>query len=199
MKFTTTQLVTLAVFGALWGLVEMSLGAALHALKVPLSGLLLAAVGVVIALAGRAFVPQRGSTLFIGVIAAVIKLFSIGSVIAGPLVGILAEALLAEIVLSLWGAPRRSAFLAAGSLAVLWTLVQPFFTGLLLFGRSFIVIWLDVIDEGVRLFGLNPNLPWLVLALLALLRIGVGVVAGWLAWEVALALKHRLARQVAVV
>ena len=36
MRFSTKDLVTLAVFGALWGSVEMSLGAWLHAANVPL-------------------------------------------------------------------------------------------------------------------------------------------------------------------
>ena len=39
MKFTTRQLVTMAVFGALWGMVEISLGSVLHAIKIPLTGL----------------------------------------------------------------------------------------------------------------------------------------------------------------
>jgi hypothetical protein len=103
MKFTTRELVTLAVFGALWGLVEISLGALLHVLHAPLTGVILAAVGITIALTGRAFVPHRGSTLFIGVIVLVLKLFSIGSVVLGPMVGILVEALLAELILSACG------------------------------------------------------------------------------------------------
>ncbi len=70
---------------------------------------MLAAIGLTVALVGRVFVPRRGSTLFIGVIAMLLKLFSLGGVIIGPMVGIFTEALVAEIVLSLAGkaAPRR--------------------------------------------------------------------------------------------
>ena len=93
MKFTTRQLVTMAVFGALWGIVEISLGSVLHAVNLPMSGTVLAAIGLVVALTGRLFVPKRGSTLFIGVIALVLKLFSIGSVVIGPMIGIFSEAL----------------------------------------------------------------------------------------------------------
>ena len=125
MKFTTRELVTMAVFGALWGLVEISLGSVFHALDLPLSGMALAIVGVMVASIGRLFVPKRGSTIFIGIIAMVLKLFSIGSALVGPMVGILAEALIAELVLDGFGKPSLPAFMAAGAGAALWTLVQP--------------------------------------------------------------------------
>lgn len=123
MKFSTRQLVVLAVFGALWGLVEISLGSVLHAIRMPMSGVVLSAIGLTIALMGRFFVPKAGSTLFIGIIAMILKLFSIGSVVVGPMIGILAAAIIAEIVLTAAQRPSRPAFLLAGGLAVLWTLI----------------------------------------------------------------------------
>src|SRR5512143_1595609 len=99
MKFTTRELVTMAVFGALWGLVEISLGSVLHAINLPLSGMLLSIIGVMVAVIGRLFVSRRGSTLFIGVIAMVLKLFSIGNILIGPMVAIFVEALIAELIL----------------------------------------------------------------------------------------------------
>ena len=92
MKYSTRELVTLTVFGTLWGVVEIGLGSVLHAIRMPLSGLLLAALGLVILLIGRLFVPRRGASLFIGVVAMLLKLFSIGSVVAGPMIGIMVEA-----------------------------------------------------------------------------------------------------------
>ncbi|PIZ26370.1 MAG: hypothetical protein COY47_00885, partial [Chloroflexi bacterium CG_4_10_14_0_8_um_filter_57_5] len=110
MKFTTRQLVTMAVFGALWGVVEISLGSVLHAIKIPLTGLALSTIGLLVALIGRLFVPKRGSTFFIGVIATVLKLFSIGNIVIGPMIGILAEALVAELILDIFPKPTRLAF-----------------------------------------------------------------------------------------
>jgi hypothetical protein len=182
MRNTTRDLVTLAVFGALWGLVEISLGSVFHAINLPMTGLALAAIGLIIALIGRAFVPKRGSTLFIGVIATILKMFSIGSIIIGPMIGIMAEALLAELMLSLFGKPGRLAFICAAMLGALWTLVQPFVTGLLLFGRDLFSIWLDTLDLGARLFGLAGRAEiWIFLALV-LVYLVIGALAGWLAW-----------------
>ncbi len=183
MKFTTRQLVTMAVFGALWGVVEISLGSVLHAIRIPLTGLTLTVIGLLVALIGRLFVPKRGSTFFIGVIAMVLKLFSIGNIIIGPMIGILAEALVAELILDLFPQPTRLSFILAIAGGALWTLIQPFVTGLLIFGRTLLPIWLDMVDQGSRLFGLGSQAAtWIVFALV-LLYLVVGAAAGWLAWN----------------
>lgn len=194
MKLSTRELATIAVFGTLWGISEITLGSVLKSLNIPFSGAVLAAIGLTIALVGRVFVPQKGSTLFIGVIAMLLKLFSLGGVIIGPMVGIFSEALVAEIVLSLSGTPRRPSFLLAGALGVVWTLLQPFVTGPLLFGRSLFVVWLDLLDTGSSLLGLNGSAVfWIVGAMLAVYML-IGGVAGWMGWEVAGQLRIRLGR-----
>jgi hypothetical protein len=194
MKFSTRELVTIAVFGTLWGMVEISMGAVLHAINLPMTGVFLGAVGLMIALVGRVFVPKRGSTLFIGVIAMLLKLFSLGSVVIGPMVGILMEALVAEIVLSLAKQPSRIAFMVAGALGVTWNLIQPFITNPLLFGRSVLIAWLDLLDTGSRLLGLNSHaFIWIVLALLAI-YMAIGSISGWLAWGIGGLLQLRMGK-----
>lgn len=196
MKLSTRELATLAVFGALWGLVEVSLGSVLKTLNIPLSGVVLSAVGLMIALVGRAFVPKRGSTLFIGVIAMLLKLFSLGGVILGPMVGIITEAVVAEIVLTLGGKPRRWIFVLAGALGVAWVLLQPFVTGPLLFGRTVFTVWLDLIDRGNQLLGLSSSAAiWIVAAMLAI-HLVIGAFVGWFSWEIARLLQVRLGRPV---
>lgn len=192
MKLTTRELVTIAVFGALWGAVEISMGTVLKTLRLPFIGAFLAAIGLTVLLVARLFVPRRGSTLFIGVIATLIKLFSIGGVVIGPMIGILTEALLAEIVLSAAGKPRRLAFMAAGMLGVSWTMIQPFFTGLILFGRDTFEVWLDLMNQGSRILGLEGNAAlWIVLILVAF-HMALGLASGWMAWTTARLLTVRL-------
>jgi hypothetical protein len=196
MKFNTRELVLLAVFGALWGASEILLGSVLHNLKVPFNGVILAGIGLAVAMIARIFVPRKGATLFVGVIATILKLFSVGSVVVGPMIGILVEALLAETVLSAYPQPSRGAFMLAGSAGVLWTLVQPFATGLLLFGRNLVDIWAGVIQEGNRLLGMEASGVGIVLGILLLfiaVRIAVGCLSGWVAWDVGKLLKSRTA------
>ena len=194
MKLTTRELATIAVFGTLWGLSEMSLGSVLKSLNIPFSGAVLGAIGLTIALVGRVFVPKKGSTLFIGMIAMLLKLFSLGGVIIGPMVGIISEALVAEIVLSLMGAPRRPAFMLAGAAGVTWTLVQPFVTGPLLFGRTLFVVWLDLLDTGNRYLGLGVNAAVSIILVLLAIYLALGALAGWLGWDLGRQLQNRLGK-----
>lgn len=194
MKLSTRELATLAVFGALWGVAEISLGSVLKTLNIPLSGVVLSAIGLTIALIGRVFVPRKGSTLFIGVIATFLKLFSLGGVIIGPMIGIITEALVAEVVLSATGQPRRFSLILAGALGVTWVLVQPFVTNTLLFGRTLFVVWLDLLDLGSRLLGIDTNAALLILLALLLLHLVIGAVVGWLSWDIARLLQRRLGR-----
>ena len=199
MKFSTRELVTVAVFGTLWGVVEMSLGTVLKSLNIPLSGVVLSAIGLTIALIGRIFVPKRGSTLVVGVIATLLKLFSLGGVVMGPMIGIMSEALVAEVVLSLLNRQNQVVFLAAGGAGVLCPLVQPFVTGPLFFGRSLFTVWLDLLDTGRRLLGLDTGAVVIIVAGMALIYIAIGFVAGLLAWRVGRQIQARLGRSSASV
>ena len=194
MKFNTRELVTLAVFGVLWGIVEISLGTVLKSLNVPLSGVVLGAIGLSIALVGRIFVPRKGSTLFIGVIAMILKLFSLGGVIIGPMIGIMSEAIIAELVLSLSGKPNRFNLILAGSLGMLWSLLQPFVTNPILFGRSILMVWLNLLDQGSRLFGLSSEAAWAIVFVMAAVHLVIGGLAGWFAWEAGKQLQLRLGK-----
>jgi hypothetical protein len=192
MRYTTRDLTTIAVFAALWGIVEISIGALLKSLNVPMGGAILAGIGMIILLIGRFFVPRRGSTLFIGIITMLLKLFSLGGVVLGPMIGIFAEALIAEITLSAWKRPKLLTFLLAGALSVFWTLWQPFVTGLLFFGRDPFVVWLDMIDRGSGLLGINANAVFVILIILIVLHLAVGCVAGWIAWTAGSRLLDRI-------
>jgi len=195
MKFTTRELTTLAVFGVLWGIVEMSLGTVLKSLNIPFSGAVLASIGLTVAMIGRLYVPRRGSTLFIGVIATILKLFSLGGILIGPMVGILSEALIAELVLSLLGQPRRRWFVIAGSLGVTWAMIQPFVTNPLLFGRTLVSVWLNMLDQGSRYLGIDTSAAWIIVVLMIVIHLALGTVAGWFAWRIGQELQSRTGKK----
>lgn len=194
MKFSTKELVTLAVFGTLWGVSEITLGSVLKSLNIPISGILLAAIGLIIALVGRVFVPRKGSTLFVGVIAMLLKLFSLGGVIIGPMVGIITEAIVAEIILSAFGKPGRLSLMLAGAGGVLWVLVQPFVTNPLLFGRTLLDVWFDLLRRGSQLIGVDQSAVVGILLLMVVIHLLIGGLAGFISWELGHQLEARLGR-----
>jgi hypothetical protein len=183
MRFTARELVTLAIFGSLWGAIEMSLGSVLHLLNVPMTGTFLSATGLAIALVGRLFVNKPGATLFIGVITALLKMFGLGGIVIWPMFGIFMEALLADIVLSVLRRPSRIAFGLAGGLGVTWTLVHPFVTQGLIVGRDMFVIWLDTLDQGERVLNIDASIGVWLFLIMSTVHFGIGVIAGLLGWR----------------
>lgn len=194
MKYSTRDLVTLAVFGSLWGLAEISLGTVVKSLNIPLSGMVLSAIGLTIALIARVFVPKKGSTLFVGAIAMLLKLFSLGGVVMGPMIGIISEAIVAEVTLSLMGKPKRGSMILAGSLGVLWVLAQPFITNPIMFGRTVLDVWLNLLVMGSRVLGIDSNGAVWIIGGLAVIHLGIGGGAGWLGWGLGNLLQTRLGK-----
>lgn len=191
-RFTLRELVFIGIFGALWGVIETTVGAALHTAHVPFKGALLSAMGVLILIVGRLFVPRRGATLAMGCVTAVLKMFSIGQFVYNPMIAILMEALLAELVLSLSGQPSRKSAVAAGALATSWNFFHPFLTWGILAGQGLATLWTDTIESGASQLGLSQDAALWIVAILLGIHLVVGLLAGWLGWQVG---QRVLARQ----
>jgi ABC-type thiamin/hydroxymethylpyrimidine transport system permease subunit len=197
-RFTTRDLVYIAVFGALWGVLEMTLGSYLHlifpSLATPLVGVgtIMTAIGMGLALIGRLFVPKTGSVLMIGVVVAILKALSIGGVKLSPMIAIIIESLLAELGLLLFRKPSRSGFMLAGCLAVLWTFFHKFFASYVFLGRGIYDVYLGVLKEGSQALGIGMGYALVIIVAFLLIRILVGGLAGWLAWELGKAVRARL-------
>lgn len=192
MKFTTRELVTIAVFGAFLGIIEMSFGSILKGLHIPFAGSTLCCIGLFFELNGRTFVPKFGSILFIGTIAMFLKLLSIGSIIIGPMFGIFCEALVIEITVLVIGKQKKSTYMIAGSFGVLWTLIHPFVTGLLFFGTELFAIWIKIVNSGAKLLGINQNAGIVIIFILIIIHLTMGACAGWISWDVSQKLQHRM-------
>jgi hypothetical protein len=193
------DLIYIGLFGALWGALEMTLGSFLHTLlppgAAPLAGPIMAALGILIALIGRHFVPQRGGLMAIGTVAALLKLLSLGQVRWGPFLGILIEVGLAELILLSTRRPRRFPFILAGALAVASTLGQAFLFAAIFLGQQLTVTWSKIVQQGRTLLGEQLPLAWMIVLLLSLIYLILGGLAGELAWEVGRAASQRLAHR----
>lgn len=198
-SYTLRGWVTIGLFGALWGAVELTLGSVLHTIypplaSTPLTGLVLGGVGVAIALTGRLFVPMQGSVLLIGTVAALLKLLSVGVKI-GPVVAILVESLLMEATLWIARTPRPWAFIVGGALAMSWNLPHMFVMPQLLLGRNATEVFDKIVQQGdqlLRLLGLDLSAASFILIVLLLAYLLVGAISGWGAWQLGDAVVRRL-------
>ena len=205
-RFTTRDLVYIAVFGALWGVLEITFGSYLHLIFPPIAtplvgvGTIMTAVGMVVALIGRLFVPRAGSVLMIGVVVAILKALSMGGVKLSAMIAIIIECLLAELGLFLSSKPglrraqssRRGGFMFAGCLAVLWTFFHKFFASYIFLGRGIYEVYLGILKKGSQALGIETGYALVIVAAYLLIRIVVGGLAGWLASDLGRAVRARL-------
>jgi len=199
-SFTLRDWVYVAVFGALWGTLEMTLGAYLHVLFPPLAdtffvGLIMAGLGAVVALVGRYFVPRTGAVLSIGVIAALLKTVSLGGVKIGPVAAILAEAILMEAALLSRTSPARWRYVLAGGLAVSWNFFHKFVMMRVLYGQGIAEVSLKMVQDGSQVLGLDLGHAVAIIGILFAARVAVGAAAGWLAWELGRLVARRMTRE----
>lgn len=180
--------VFIAIFGALWGLVEITLGVVIKGTHLPMGGALLTAICSVIFLTGRFFVRRRGSILMMGGIAATLKIFSLGTVIAGPFLAILIESFLAEILISLLGVHRFSYVITASALSV-YTILHPFISQGIIFGENIYMIYLETFKKITQLLHLDVNYFIWIIIIYIFLHLILGITSGWLAYSLALQVK----------
>jgi hypothetical protein len=173
-----------ALIGSLWGALELSVGSVLHLSRLPLTGLVMAAIGLACLLTLRRLSPLPGVCLVAGAVAVVVKVFGIGGLYPGPLIGIAAEALLVEFALSVL--PRgAAAAVAAGALVFLWGPVQKVAMTRIVAGRDAIEAAVTLAGRALAAVGLaGVGFGWAVGAVAALLAT-VGGVVGWAAWRLA--------------
>lgn len=198
-SFTVRDWVYVAVFGALWGALELTLGGYLHVIFPPLAntfftGLILAGIGAVIALVGYTFVPRPGAVLSIGIVTTLLKVLSLGGVKIGPVVAILAEVILMEVALLSKRSPTRGRYVLAGTVAVSWNFFHKFVMMRLLYGKGIAEVYLKMVKEGSQVLGLDAGYAVAIIGVLFLFRVVAGAVAGWLAWDLGRLVARRVAR-----
>jgi hypothetical protein len=168
-----------ATFGALWGAVEITAGSFLHAIKLPFGSVGLAGLGVALVVTLRILMPVRGIVLAAGMVCACVKLLSPAGAVVGPMVGIMMESLLVELVLLPAGANYVSCAMA-GTLACLWTITQKLITQTLFFGSPVIGIYKGVAKQAERFLHLPATggvfVVVVFLCVVSLIGISFGIV-----------------------
>jgi len=189
--FTVRELVYIGLFGALWGALEMTLGATLHNIKFPFTGLVMGGLGMAVLLTGYHFVPRRGALLAIGFVTLILKGFSIGGVVLNPMIAIFMESLLAEFGLLVAGT-KLPGYLIAGGFGASWNVIHPFFTQGVLAGQGWYEILQRTVSRGARMLGLSANAVIGVMVALVVVYFLSGALGGLVGWMVSRAAERRL-------
>lgn len=182
-------------FGALWGSAEMTLGAFLHTLRVPFTGVLMAGLGGALLVAQRQVLPIRGASLATAVVAAMCKSLSPGGIILGPMIGITLEGLVVEVALLV--APRALlSALLAGALVTLLAVTQKLVTQVVLYGASILDVYLGLLEKAGDWLGISAAAGWWAVGALAAIVGGIGLLLAGLGRSAGRRAARRLAEEV---
>jgi len=180
-----------ALYGALWGALEATIGTALYLGKIPFKGTIMGLLGLLCLICLRRLQPKAGVCLLAGAVAIFLKIFTLGGLYPGPIIGIGVQALAVEIAMTASGG--RSIGAAVGGFVTLATNpLQKVGKMWLVMGSDAVGAYLKVLSEAAGVVGLGGVRPVVVFAAVVVATGLVGAAGGFWAWWVAGRVKRRL-------
>jgi nucleoside-triphosphatase THEP1 len=154
-----------SIAGTMWAASEIVLGSFLHNLKVPFSGNILTAIGLIILISIGHIWNERGIFWRAGLICAIMKTMSPSAVIFGPMIAIFAESLLLEASVLVLG--RNMAGFALGAmLAMSWNLFHKIVSYIFYYGSNIIEVYTNLLEMARRQLRIETEIVWLPILVL---------------------------------
>ncbi|HSL90671.1 MAG TPA: hypothetical protein VK870_15310 [Ignavibacteriaceae bacterium] len=178
------ELITTALFGALWGVIEVFLGTILHASKIPFRGTALTIIAVVLITTSRSFINYKGSMIAISAVAATLKLITLPGFNITPFIAIIMQGIIAEIVFSFINYNFITS-LFAGSSIMLYTLIHSLIMQGIFFGLGIYNVYIDLLNSIGKAINYDGQLSLVLIPVIFLLYILIGVGAGWFGYATA--------------
>jgi hypothetical protein len=172
-----------AVVGGLWASLEIIVGSFLHNTRLPFAGSMLAFAGTILLIGFYQVWPTRGLIIRAGLITAIMKSVSPSAIILGPMMGIMLEAILLELMIMLFG-NNRFGLIIAGIASVSSALFYKLFSLLIFFGFDLIKVYVNIVNFALKQFGIPEAEPVeILLALLCVYAI-FGIIAGTMGYYI---------------
>jgi nucleoside-triphosphatase THEP1 len=149
------------IIGTLWAASEIVLGSFLHNLKIPFSGNVLTAIGIIILISISYIWTEKGLFWRAGIICAILKTMSPSAVIFGPMIAIFSEAVLLEISVRLLGR-TVAGYILGSMLAMSWNLFQKVFNFIIYYGFNIVDLYTNLIKFAQKQLNLHTDIVWLL-------------------------------------
>ena len=173
-----------SITGTIWAASEIVLGSFLHNLKVPFSGNILTAIGIIILISISYIWTERGLFWRAGLICALLKTMSPSAVIFGPMTAIFTESILLELSVRLLGRTIPG-YLIGAMMAMSWNLVQKIANYILFYGANIIEVYNNLLNMAQKQLNIQTDIVWLPIILLladnplfGLLAAVLGIIVG---------------------
>lgn len=168
------QWIKASIIGSMWASVEIVWGSFLHNLRVPLSGHILTAIGLIILISASYRWKEKGLFWRAGVICALLKTMSPSAVIFGPMIAIFTEALLLEASVTLFG--KNHIGLAIGAiLAMSWNLVQAIIGKVIAYGYNLVKLYESIMLYAQKQLHTDIDMVWAPIVWLLIIYILLGL------------------------
>lgn len=154
-----------SIAGTIWAASEIVLGSFLHNLKIPFSGNILTAIGLIILVALSHRWKENGLFWRAGLICALLKTMSPSAVIFGPMIAIFTESVLLETSVRILGR-TYAGFILGSMLAMSWNLVQKIVNYIIFFGSDIIGVYTNLLKYAQKQFDIRTDIVWLPLIIL---------------------------------
>ena len=165
-----------SVIGTVWASSEIVLGSFLHNLRIPFSGSILTAIGVVILISAVYLWEEKGIFWRAGLICALMKTLSPSAVIFGPMIAIFTEAVLLEVSVRILGR-NYAGFITGAVLAVSWSFVQKIINFLIFYGFNIVELYKNLMQFTGRQLNLQFDTLWVPIFILLFVYVLIGMTA----------------------
>ena len=183
-----------SLFGAVWGALEATVGTAVHLGNLPLRGTIMGLIGLLCLVCLRRLQPRPGVCLLAGVVAIFLKIFTLGGLYPGPIIGIGIQAVAVEIGLTATGGRTIGAAIG-GFFALATNPVQKIVTMWVVAGTEAVNSYFLLLEESAAAVGFDGLSAQLVIVAIVLAKGIVGVFGGLWSWSVAGRVMRRLGRK----
>ncbi len=167
-----------SVLGCLWASSEILLGSFLHNLRIPFSGNILTAIGVVLLISVSYIWNEKGLFWRSGLVCALMKAISPSAVIWGPMIAIFSEALLMEFSVRVFGR-NYFGFAVAGMLAMSWNLFHKIINFIIFYGFDIVRLFENITIYALKQLDIQSQNVWLPILFLWGLYLIFGLIAAF--------------------
>ncbi len=165
-----------AIAGTIWAASEIVLGSFLHNLRIPFSGNILTAIGIIILISISFKWTEKGLFWRAGVICATMKTMSPSAVIFGPMIAIMAESVLLELSVRLLG-KTYAGYIFGAMLAMSWNLFHKIFSYIISYGSNIVEVYTNLLNMAERQLNIKTDLVWLPIIILLIVYALFGILA----------------------
>lgn len=171
-----------AVLGSIWASIEIIVGNFLHGFRLPFTGEILTFFAIYFLTAASVRWKLKGLIWRAGLICAMMKFFTPGVKVFGPIIGIVSESFMFEIMLRIFGM-NPLGFIIGGGITLCLPLVQKLINLLILYGWNLVVVFDKSIEFLLKIINIHDTNSFAVLFILFLINFFFGALAAVLGYR----------------